>query len=91
MGDENSGIRSLLNKTYDGLLSVQKVLEERAKHIGKGKYSRILKMARRPTDEEYSKTIMITGAGILIIGSLGFVIYLTIAKGVPMLIGFLGL
>lgn len=91
MSDQDGGVRPLFKKMYDGMLTVQKIMEERARQVGKGKYSRILKMARHPTDEEYSKTVIITGAGILIIGGLGFVIYLAIAKGVPILIKFLGL
>lgn len=42
--------------------------------LGKGKYSRIINMARTPTDDEYRKTIMITGIGIFILGLVGFLI-----------------
>lgn len=49
-------------------------VDSKFRNIGNGKYGRILKMARTPTDEEYKKTIMITGAGILIIGAVGFLI-----------------
>lgn len=54
---------------------VQRRIEERAKRLGKGKYGRVLKMARKPTSDEYSKVVLITGLGILGIGLLGFVIY----------------
>ena len=54
----------------------QRRLEERFSRIGRGKYSRILKMARKPTRDEYSKVITITGIGILLIGGIGFAIYL---------------
>lgn len=62
----------LIEKSWE----VQRRLEERFKHLGKGKYGRVLKMARKPTPEEYSKVVMITGLGILIIGAVGFLIYL---------------
>jgi protein transport protein SEC61 subunit gamma-like protein len=52
------------------------VLEAKVKHVGRGQYGRVLKMARKPTSEEYSKTIIVTGIGIVLIGGLGFIIYL---------------
>ncbi|MEM3675572.1 MAG: protein translocase SEC61 complex subunit gamma [Thermoplasmataceae archaeon] len=60
----------------DKLLDVQEKLERRIGGIGKGKYSRILKMARKPTREEYSKVLLITGVGIVFLGLVGFFIYL---------------
>ena len=54
----------------------QSKIESRIKNAGKGKYGRVLKMARKPTSEEYSKTLVITGIGIVIIGGLGFAIFL---------------
>ncbi|MFO7793304.1 MAG: protein translocase SEC61 complex subunit gamma [Candidatus Saliniplasma sp.] len=55
---------------------LQKKIEDSANKIGKGKYGRLLKMARKPTPEEYKKTILICIGGILLIGGLGFLIYL---------------
>jgi protein transport protein SEC61 subunit gamma-like protein len=49
---------------------VQKDVEERVGRIGKGKYGRVIKMARRPTRDEYIKTITITGIGLTLIGGL---------------------
>jgi len=54
---------------------LQKKIEDRANKIGKGKYGRILKMARKPDADEYQKTLTICIAGILLIGGLGFLIY----------------
>lgn len=51
-------------------------IEDKARGIGKGKYARVIKMAVKPTDEEFSKTLLVTGIGIAIIGFLGFVIFL---------------
>ena len=70
----------------DSAWEIQHNIEARQKRIGKGKYGRVLKMARKPTDEEYSKTSKITGAGILIIGGVGFLVYL-LAKQVAPWIG----
>ena len=52
----------------------QDKIESKFRNIGKGKYGRILKMARTPTPEEYRKTIAITGIGIILLGAVGFFI-----------------
>jgi protein transport protein SEC61 subunit gamma-like protein len=54
----------------------QEWLEDKARGIGKGKYARVLKMAVKPTDEEYSKSLLITGIGIVLVGVAGFIIFL---------------
>ena len=74
--------RSIVDRAWD----LQHNVEARQKRIGKGKYGRVLKMARKPTDEEFAKTSKITGAGILIVGGLGFVVWL-LAKHVAPWIG----
>ena len=66
---------------------IQKGIEERVKRLGKGRYGRVLKMARKPTSDEYKKTVMITGLGLTLIGGLGFAIYLLVTR----LPGWLGL
>ena len=60
----------------DKLLEFQDKLERKVGGIGKGKYSRILKMAKKPARDEYLKVVMITGVGIVILGLVGFFIYL---------------
>ena len=40
------------------------------------KYIRVLKLARRPTKEEFWKISAVAALGIVIIGALGFLIYL---------------
>jgi len=79
--------RSFMEKARD----MQQNLESRQKRVGKGKYGRVLKMARKPTNEEYSKTSKITGAGILLIGGLGFLIFLLSNQIAPWIAGLLGL
>ncbi len=60
----------------DKFLEVEHTITDRVSRIGKGKYARILKMARKPTREEFGKSSIITGIGIIIIGAVGFIIYL---------------
>ncbi|HJJ99827.1 MAG TPA: protein translocase SEC61 complex subunit gamma [Methanocorpusculum sp.] len=40
------------------------------------KYLRVLKLARRPTKDEFFKISAVAAAGIAVIGVLGFIIYL---------------
>ncbi|MFA6362296.1 protein translocase SEC61 complex subunit gamma [Methanoregula sp.] len=40
------------------------------------KYLRVLKLARTPTREEFTKIATVAAAGILVIGLIGFIIYL---------------
>ena len=60
----------------DKLVEVQDRIERKVGGIGKGKYARIVKMARKPTKDEYIKVLLITGFVITLLGLLGFVIYL---------------
>ena len=69
---------------------VQRRIEERAKRLGKGRFGRVLKMARKPTSDEYSKVVLITGIGIVAIGALGFVIYLIMRYGPGAIRGLFG-
>jgi protein translocase SEC61 complex gamma subunit, archaeal and eukaryotic len=39
------------------------------------KYLRVLKLARTPTREEFTKIATVAAAGILLIGLIGFIIY----------------
>jgi protein transport protein SEC61 subunit gamma-like protein len=39
------------------------------------KYLRVLKLARTPTREEFTKIAIVAAAGVLIIGLIGFFIY----------------
>ena len=56
--------KGIVDKAWD----LQHNIEARQKHIGRGKYGRVLKMARNPSNEEYAKTSKITGLGMLLVG-----------------------
>lgn len=85
--DYVSDERLFIEKAWD----LQHSIEARQKRIGKGKYGRVLKMARKPTNEEYAKTSKITGAGIMLIGGLGFLIFLIATQVAPWIAEILGL
>jgi protein transport protein SEC61 subunit gamma-like protein len=64
-------MKDLVDKSWD----LQRKIEEKTKHVGKGRYGRVIKMARKPTGDEYIKTTQITSIGLLLLGGLGFLIY----------------
>jgi protein transport protein SEC61 subunit gamma-like protein len=68
--------------------ALQQRIEEREQRIGKGKFGRVLKMARKPTNEEYEKTAKITGLGIVLIGALGFLCYIIRELVAPWILKF---
>ncbi len=70
---------------------VQRVIEEKTRTLGRGKYGRVLRMSRKPTPEEFSKSAWITAIGIAVVGSLGFAIYYIWTYLPPWLGGVLGL
>jgi protein transport protein SEC61 subunit gamma-like protein len=75
---------------WDKSLKGQTKAETKVRNIGHGKWGRVLRMARKPTSEEYSKTLVITAIGIALIGGIGFVIYLVweyFPEGVDWLFG----
>lgn len=71
----------------DKAWKVQKKIEDRVKHVGKGRYGRVLKMARKPTPVEYLKINQIVALGIFLIGGLGFLTYWIFEYGADMLVG----
>ena len=41
------------------------------------KYLRVLKLARTPTREEFTKIATVAAAGVLVVGLIGFIIYIS--------------
>jgi len=76
----------MATKIVEKSWEIQKRIEERTKRMGKGKYGRVLQMARKPTPDEYSKVVQVVALGILIIGLVGFVIYLIFTYVGPWLV-----
>ena len=76
----------MATKIVERAWEIQKRIEERTKRMGKGKYGRVLQMARKPTPDEYSKVVQVVALGILIIGLVGFVIYLIFTYVGPWLV-----
>lgn len=64
--------RSFFEKSWDA----QHKFEKKLRSFGKGKYARVLRMARKPDPEEYRRTSTIVLIGIAIIGGIGFAVFL---------------
>lgn len=62
---------TIVAKAWDA----QERLEGRLANIGKGKYGRVLRMARKPSPEEYRKAATVSAVGLAVLGALGFAIY----------------
>jgi protein transport protein SEC61 subunit gamma-like protein len=76
----------IVDKSWD----LQRRIEEKTKHIGKGKYGRVLKMARKPSGEEYVKISQIVAIGLILMGGLGFLIYWIFEYGSDMVMRAFG-
>jgi len=64
---------------------VQDQLDGRLRNVGHGKYGRILRMARRPSVDEYVKVLEVTWLGAVVIGAVGFLIYIFFSQVGPWL------
>ncbi|MEA2053614.1 MAG: protein translocase SEC61 complex subunit gamma [Candidatus Thermoplasmatota archaeon] len=80
-----------MSKAIDRAWEIQYKIEKKTERLGKGKYGRVLKMARNPESEEYIKTSQMAVIGIAIIGIIGFAIYLLAAKVAPWIGDLIGL
>jgi protein transport protein SEC61 subunit gamma-like protein len=48
-------------------------IEGRIKSIQTGSYARILKMARKPSKQEFRQTVIVCEIGMLVLGLIGFI------------------
>jgi protein transport protein SEC61 subunit gamma and related proteins len=63
----------------------QETFDGRLRTFGHGRYGRILRMARRPTSEEYVKVLEVTALGAVLIGLTGFALYIFFSQVGPWL------
>lgn len=69
MGVESSNV----GVVEDTLQGWQDGIEGRIKGLQTGSYARILKMARKPSKQEFRQTVIVCGIGMLVLGLIGFV------------------
>jgi protein transport protein SEC61 subunit gamma and related proteins len=67
----------------DRARKVQDEVDGRLHNLGHGKYGRILRMARRPTSDEYVKVLEVTWLGAFLIGLTGFAFYIFFSQAGP--------
>ena len=75
----------------DKVWQTQHKLEERFKRIGRGQYGRVLRLARKPTSDEFMKSSGVVAIGIGVIGAIGFIVYYVWLKGRPIVADLLGI
>ena len=75
----------------DKVWQTQHKLEERFKRIGRGQYGRVLRLARKPTSDEFIKSSWVVAIGIGVIGAIGFIVYYVWLKGRPIVADLLGI
>ena len=64
---------------------VQDRFDGRIRTVGHGKFGRVLRMARKPTTDEYVKVLEVTWLGAVVIGAVGFLIYIFFTQVGPWL------
>lgn len=75
--DERTRSRSGSQSDFvDKAWEIQGKIESRASRVGKGKYGRVLRMARKPSKEEFNQTAKTTSLGMIVIGAIGFLVFL---------------
>ncbi len=67
----------------DRARQIQEDVDGRLHSVGHGKFGRILRMARRPTSEEYVKVLEVTWLGAVLIGIIGFAFYIFFTEAGP--------
>ena len=70
MAVENSNVGAIeeLAQTW------QDEIEGRVKGLQTGSYARILKMAKKPSKQEFRQTVIVCGIGMFVLGAIGFLI-----------------
>ena len=69
MAVENSNVGVVEEKVQDW----QDEIESRVRSLQTGSYARILKMARKPSKEEFRQTLIVSGIGRFVLGGIGFI------------------
>ena len=82
MSDENIQSRSFEDKVQDR----QDAIEAQFRKISRGSWARIIRMARKPTPQEFKQTSIICGIGLFVLGFIGFVMLILMDSFIPLII-----
>lgn len=66
----------------------QDQIESRVRRVSKGSWARILRMARKPTKQEFRQTAWVCGIGLGVLGAIGFAILVAMDNLIPWLFDF---
>ena len=79
MSDEKGEKKSFEDIVQDK----QDVIEAQFRKVSRGSWARIIRMARKPTPQEFKQTSIICGIGLFILGLIGFIILLIMDDFIP--------
>ena len=82
MSDENDQTRSFEDKVQDR----QDAIEAQFRKTSRGSWARIIRMARKPTPQEFKQTSIICGIGLFVLGFIGFVMLVLMDNFIPWII-----
>ena len=82
MSDEKSESRSFEDVVQDR----QDWIEAQFRKISRGSWARIIRMARKPTHQEFRQTSIVCGIGLFVLGAIGFILLVVMDNFIPWLI-----
>ena len=82
MSDEKGEKKSFEDIVQDK----QDAIEAQFRKVSRDSWARILRMARKPTPQEFKQTTIICGIGLFILGLIGFIILLVMDDFIPWII-----
>ena len=82
MSTENSDSQSFESKVQEK----QDWIESQFRKVSRGSWARILRMARKPTPQEFKQTVIICGIGLFVLGAIGFAMLVLMDNFIPYLI-----
>ena len=82
MSSETSEKRSFEDKVQDR----QDWIESQFRRISRGSWARIIRMARKPSPQEFKQTSIICGIGLFVLGAIGFGLLVLMDNFFPWLI-----
>ena len=80
--ESDSNSQSFEDKVQDK----QDWIESQFRKVSRGSWARILRMARKPTPQEFKQTVIICGIGLFILGAIGFAMLVLMDNVIPYLI-----
>jgi len=82
MSDEKSESRSFEDVVQDR----QDWIEAQFRKISRGSWARIIRMAPKPTPQEFKQTSIVCGIGLFVLGAIGFILLVIMDNFIPWLI-----